>query len=116
MLVRREVSQNPSEWQQALPNAPLCAGARRVETGCSPSAAAVRRAALSTTGRSRAAIPGKPAYLSGENEVGAKSELSILATIGPEASLAVRTRTHSGSVTNFPHFASLSAMLSQTSM
>jgi RHS repeat-associated protein len=61
-------------------------------------------------------VSGKPAYLSGENEVGVKNELSILATIGPEASLSARTRTHSGSVTNFPHFASLSAMLSQTSM
>jgi hypothetical protein len=61
-------------------------------------------------------ILGTPVYLSGENEVGVKNELSIFATIGPEASLAVRTRTHSGSVTNVPHFASLSAMLSQTSM
>jgi hypothetical protein len=55
-------------------------------------------------------------YFAGEKEVGAKNELSIFATIGPAASLAFLTSTHSGSTTNLPHLTSRSARLSQTSM
>lgn len=55
-------------------------------------------------------------YFAGEKEVGARNELSIFATIGPAASLAFLTSTHSGSTTNLPHLTSRSARLSQTSM